>query len=51
MSAVCCSIVYKWFLLLHKLSYVLGIAGYFVIMGALLGLHLIFGAKVPCLRY
>jgi len=39
-------IVYKWFLFLHKLSYVLGIAGYFVIMGALMGFNLIFGAKL-----
>lgn len=41
-----CRIAYKWFLFLHKLSYVLGIAGYFVIMGALLGFNMLFGAKI-----
>ncbi|CAI5445804.1 unnamed protein product [Caenorhabditis angaria] len=37
--------VYKWFLFLHKLSYVLGIAGYLVMMFALLGLNFVFGLK------
>ena len=37
--------VYKWFLFLHKLSYVLGILGYVVIMFTLLGLNVIFGIK------
>lgn len=37
--------VYKWFLLLHKLSYVLGIVGYFVILFTLMGFHMVFGAK------
>ncbi|VDN43010.1 unnamed protein product [Gongylonema pulchrum] len=38
-------LVYKWFLFLHKLSYVLGIAGYILIMLTLLGLNHIFGTK------
>lgn len=38
-------LVYKWFLLLHKLSYVLGIVGYFVILFTLMGFNMIFGAK------
>ncbi|CAJ0942273.1 unnamed protein product, partial [Mesorhabditis belari] len=38
-------LVYKWFLLLHKLSYVLGIAGYLVMMFTLMGLNIIFGWK------
>uniref|UniRef100_A0A914C465 RING-type domain-containing protein n=1 Tax=Acrobeloides nanus TaxID=290746 RepID=A0A914C465_9BILA len=37
--------VYKWFLFLHKMSYVLGIAGYLVLMGTLMGINLIFGIK------
>uniref|UniRef100_F1L5A0 RING finger protein 121 n=1 Tax=Ascaris suum TaxID=6253 RepID=F1L5A0_ASCSU len=37
--------VYKWFLFLHKLSYVLGIAGYLLIMFTLLGMNLIFGLR------
>ncbi|PAV65248.1 hypothetical protein WR25_06652 [Diploscapter pachys] len=37
--------VYKWFLLLHKMSYVLGIAGYFTMMFALMGLNFVFGLK------
>ncbi|CAI4222282.1 unnamed protein product [Auanema sp. JU1783] len=35
-------LVYKWFLFLHKLSYVLGIVGYFVMMFTLLGFALVF---------
>ncbi|TKR68334.1 hypothetical protein L596_024329 [Steinernema carpocapsae] len=37
--------VYKWFLFLHKMSYVLGILGYLLIVGALMGLHLVIGWK------
>lgn len=37
--------MYKWFLLLYKLSYGLGIAGYLVIMFTLFGLNLIFLIK------
>jgi RING finger protein 121 len=37
--------VYAWFILLHKLSYVLGVLGYFGMMGALLGVNFIFGFK------
>ncbi|VDM43107.1 unnamed protein product [Toxocara canis] len=37
--------VYKWFLFLHKLSYVLGIGGYLLIMFTLLGMNLIFGLR------
>ncbi|CAJ0581217.1 unnamed protein product, partial [Mesorhabditis spiculigera] len=37
--------VYKWFLFLHKLSYVLGIAGYLTMMFTLLGFNMIFGLK------
>ncbi|KAI6189348.1 Zinc finger domain containing protein [Aphelenchoides fujianensis] len=37
--------VYTWFILLHKLSYVLGVAGYFGMMGAMLGVNFIFGMK------
>ncbi|VDM55922.1 unnamed protein product [Angiostrongylus costaricensis] len=36
-------LVYKWFLFLHKLSYVLGIAGYIVMVFTLMGLNHIFG--------
>lgn len=38
-------LVYKWFLCLHKLSYLLGIAGYFVILFTLMGLNIFFDAK------
>lgn len=38
-------LVYKWFLFLHKMSYVLGIAGYILIMFTLLGLNHVFGMK------
>lgn len=37
--------VYKWFLLLHKISYVLGIIGYLFIIFTLMGMNIIFGAK------
>uniref|UniRef100_A0A8R1E4Q2 RING-type domain-containing protein n=1 Tax=Caenorhabditis japonica TaxID=281687 RepID=A0A8R1E4Q2_CAEJA len=39
--------VYKWFLFLHKLSYILGIIGYVIIMAALLGFNVLFGFKQP----
>lgn len=37
--------VYKWFLFLDKLSYVLGIAGYLVVMATFLGVNLAFNAR------
>lgn len=39
-------LVYKWFLLLYKLSYVLGIIGYIIMMCAFFGLNLVFNAKI-----
>lgn len=39
-------LVYKWFLLLYKLSYILGIIGYIIMMAAFFGLNLVFDAKV-----
>lgn len=41
--------VYKWFLFLHKLSYVLGVVGYLIMMAALLGFHVLFGVTQPTL--
>ncbi|XP_050511794.1 RING finger protein 121 [Diabrotica virgifera virgifera] len=38
-------LVYKWFLLLHKLSYALGILGYFVMMATFFGLNFVFNAQ------
>ncbi|XP_071950100.1 E3 ubiquitin ligase Rnf121-like [Antedon mediterranea] len=35
-------LVYKWFYILYKLSYGLGIAGYSIVMGTLLNLNLLF---------
>jgi RING finger protein 121 len=37
--------VYKWFLFLHQLSYVLGIAGYLILMATIIGINLIFNIK------
>lgn len=37
-----CRLVYKWFLLLYKLSYTTGIVGYSVVMFTLFGINLIF---------
>lgn len=37
--------MYKWFLLLHKLSYALGIVGYVIMMATFFGLNLVFNAK------
>lgn len=34
-------LVYKWFLLIYKVSYAIGIAGYFVIMCTLFGLNIL----------
>ena len=39
--------VYKWFLLIYKVSYCVGISGYCVMMATFLGVHLIFGVKQP----
>ncbi|CAH1159808.1 unnamed protein product [Phaedon cochleariae] len=38
-------LVYKWFLLLYKLSYVLGIIGYLIMMVTFFGLNLVVNAK------
>ncbi|XP_018580148.1 RING finger protein 121 [Anoplophora glabripennis] len=38
-------LVYKWFLLLYKLSYILGLIGYFIMMATFFGLNLIFNAQ------
>jgi len=38
-------LVYGYFLFLHKASYVLGIAGYFMLMATLLGVNLVFRIK------
>lgn len=35
-------LVYKWFLLLYKISYATGIVGYTVVMFTLFGINLIF---------
>ena len=34
-------LVYKWFLLIYKISYAIGIIGYFVIMCTLFGLNIL----------
>nr|CAD7425959.1 unnamed protein product [Timema monikensis] len=39
-------LVYKWFYLLYKLSYALGLVGYVVMMAAFFGLNLLFDSKV-----
>uniref|UniRef100_A0A8C6T522 Ring finger protein 121 n=1 Tax=Neogobius melanostomus TaxID=47308 RepID=A0A8C6T522_9GOBI len=38
-------LVYKWFFLLYKISYAIGIAGYSVVMFTLFGINLIFRIK------
>ncbi|KAK3697113.1 hypothetical protein QZH41_016921, partial [Actinostola sp. cb2023] len=35
-------LVYKWFFLVHKVTYFLGVAGYFIVMMTLLGVNLMF---------
>ena len=37
--------VYKWFLLLYKISYILGIIGYIIMMATFMGFYLFFGVK------
>ncbi|KAJ8297928.1 hypothetical protein KUTeg_024459 [Tegillarca granosa] len=37
--------VYKWFLVIYKISYFIGVTGYLVVMLTLLGLNLIFLIK------
>lgn len=37
--------VYKWFLLLYKVSYVIGILGYIIMMATFMGFYLFFGVK------
>jgi len=36
-------LVYKWFLLIHKISYFIGIFGFITVMATFLGLNMIFG--------
>lgn len=45
-------LVYKWFLLLYKISYATGIVGYTVVMFTLFGINLIFRyvTKIPIIR-
>ncbi|XP_044748209.1 RING finger protein 121 [Coccinella septempunctata] len=38
-------LVYKWFLFLYKLSYVLGLIGYFVFLATFFGLNIVFNSK------
>ncbi|NWY08402.1 RN121 protein, partial [Nothoprocta ornata] len=40
-----CRLVYKWFLLIYKLSYATGIVGYMAVMFTLFGLNLLFRIK------
>jgi len=37
-----CRLVYKWFLLIYKMSYATGIVGYMAVMFTLFGLNLLF---------
>uniref|UniRef100_A0AC34R3N8 Uncharacterized protein n=1 Tax=Panagrolaimus sp. JU765 TaxID=591449 RepID=A0AC34R3N8_9BILA len=37
--------VYRWFLIIHQLSYILGIVGYLILMATIIGLNLIFAIK------
>ena len=43
--SVVCRLVYKWFLLVYKVSYGIGIVGYFVIMCTLFGLNILLMIK------
>ena len=38
-------LVYKWFLLLYKVSYFIGILGYIIMMATFMGFYLFFGVK------
>uniref|UniRef100_A0A914MSY5 RING-type domain-containing protein n=1 Tax=Meloidogyne incognita TaxID=6306 RepID=A0A914MSY5_MELIC len=38
-------LVYKYFLFLHKMSYIFGIIGYFALLFTLIGINLIFGIR------
>jgi RING finger protein 121 len=38
-------LVYKWFYLVHKVSYAMGIAGYCIMMATIMGLNFIFNAN------
>lgn len=40
-----CRLVYKWFLLVHKATYALGIAGYMVVCLTMFGVNLMFRVK------
>ena len=37
--------VYKWFLLIYKISYFVGVVGYLIMMATFMGLYLFFGVK------
>ena len=37
--------MYKWFLLVYKISYFIGIVGYVIMMATFMGLYLFFGTK------
>lgn len=52
MVSVSGRLVYKWFLLLYKISYATGIVGYSVVMFTLFGINLIFRyvAEVAVIR-
>lgn len=41
----CYRLVYKWFLFIYKLSYVLGIISYIIMLATFFGLHLVFEVK------
>lgn len=38
-------LVYKWFYFIYKLSYTLGVLGYFVLLATFFGLNLVFNQK------
>lgn len=40
-----CRLVYKWFLFIYKLSYVLGIISYSIMLATIVGLNIVFEVK------
>ena len=40
-----CRLVYKWFLLIHKVTYALGIIGYMAVCLTMLGVNLMFAIR------
>ena len=44
-------VVYKWFLLIHKISYFIGIFGLITMMSTFLGLNMIFRLGLDCVFY